>query len=48
MDKIFQQSRFLFAIAIIAYGAENLACARFGLTVRGVPWFPVSFSSQPA
>ena len=42
MEKIFQQGRLLFGIAIAASGVEGLICARLGLTVRGVPWFPAS------
>jgi len=33
-------SRLLFGIAIMAFGVQNLICARLGLAVRGVPWFP--------
>ena len=40
MEKIIKQGRLLFGIAITAFGVENLICARFGLAVRGVPWFP--------
>ena len=39
MDKILKQGRLLFAVAL-PFGVENLICARFGLPVRGVPWFP--------
>jgi uncharacterized membrane protein len=34
--------QFLFGIAIAAFGVENLICARLGLTVPGVPWFPAN------
>lgn len=40
MEKIVQRSWLLFGIAITAFGVENLICARLGLAVRGVPWFP--------
>jgi len=40
LEKIIKQGRLLFGIAITAFGVENLICARFGLAVRGVPWFP--------
>ena len=40
MEKILASGQFLFGIALTASGVENLICARFGLTVRGVPWFP--------
>jgi hypothetical protein len=26
----------------VAFGVENLICARYGLAVRGIPWFPVN------
>jgi uncharacterized membrane protein len=42
MEKIIQQGRVLFGIAIAASGVEGLVCARLGLTVRGVPWFPAN------
>jgi hypothetical protein len=42
MDKLAQSGRVLFAVALIAYGADDFACAHFGLAVRGVPWFPVT------
>jgi hypothetical protein len=42
MGKIIQQGRFLFGIAIAAFGVEGVICARLGLTVRGVPWFPAN------
>jgi uncharacterized membrane protein len=39
MDTIVKQGRFLFAIAILAFGIENLVCARFGQAVVPViPW----------
>jgi hypothetical protein len=39
MDQIIKQGRLLFAIAVMAFGAENLICARFGLAVVPViPW----------
>jgi uncharacterized membrane protein len=40
MEKIIQQGRGLFGVAIAASGIEGLICAHLGLTVRGVPWFP--------
>ena len=40
MEKILTRGQLLFGIAIEAFGVENLICARFGLSVRGVPWFP--------
>ena len=40
MEKIIQQGRLLFGIAIAASGVEGVICAHLGLTVRGVPWFP--------
>jgi uncharacterized membrane protein YphA (DoxX/SURF4 family) len=42
MEKVITKGRFLFGIAIAAFGVENLICARLGLAVRGVPWFPVN------
>jgi uncharacterized membrane protein len=46
MDNIVKPGRLLFAVAIMAFGVENLICARMGLAVRGVPWFPInSFSA---
>jgi uncharacterized membrane protein len=42
MKTIIQQGRLFFGIAIAASGVEGLICARLGLTVRGVPWFPAS------
>jgi uncharacterized membrane protein YphA (DoxX/SURF4 family) len=42
MEKIIEQGRVLFGIAIAASGVEGLVCARLGLTVRGVPWFPAN------
>jgi uncharacterized membrane protein YphA (DoxX/SURF4 family) len=42
MDKIIKKGQLLFGIAIAAFGVENLICARFGLAVRGVPWFPAN------
>ena len=42
MGKIIEQGRVLFGIAIAASGVEGLVCARLGLTVRGVPWFPAN------
>jgi hypothetical protein len=41
MEKIITKGLFLFGIAIGAFGVENLICAQLGLSVRGVPWFPV-------
>ena len=39
MDQIVKQGRLLFAIAIMAFGVENLICARFGQAVVPViPW----------
>jgi uncharacterized membrane protein len=39
MDQIVKQGRLLFAIAIMAFGTENLICARFGQAVVPViPW----------
>ncbi len=40
MEKILGSGQFLFGIALTTFGVEDLVCARFGLTVRGVPWFP--------
>ena len=42
MDAIVKQGRVLFAVAITAFGVQNLICARFGLGVRGVPSFPAN------
>jgi hypothetical protein len=39
-DDIITTGQFLFGIAITAFGVENLICARLGLTIPGVPWFP--------
>jgi uncharacterized membrane protein len=39
MDQIVKQGRLLFAVAIMAFGVENLICARFGQAVVPViPW----------
>src|ERR1700679_1535304 len=40
MGKIVKYGRLVFAFAIMAFGMQNLICARLGLAVRGVPWFP--------
>lgn len=40
MEMFISKGQLLFGIAVTAFGAGNLACASFGLTVRGVPWFP--------
>jgi uncharacterized membrane protein len=40
MGKIITTGQFLFGIAIAAFGVEDLICARLGLTIPGVPWFP--------
>ena len=37
MEKVLSRGQLLFAVAIGAFGVENLICARFGLGVRGVP-----------
>jgi uncharacterized membrane protein YphA (DoxX/SURF4 family) len=42
MNKIISKGQLIFGIAIGAYGAEDLICARLGLSVGGVPWFPLS------
>jgi uncharacterized membrane protein YphA (DoxX/SURF4 family) len=42
MEKIITKGQLLFAIAITAFGVENLICAHLGLGVRGVPWFPAN------
>lgn len=42
MDKIISRGQLIFGIAIAAYGFEDLICAHFGLTVSGVPWFPLT------
>jgi|ERR1035438_7470266 hypothetical protein len=42
MDKILRTGQLFFGIAIAASGVENLICARVGLTVRDIPWFPTS------
>jgi uncharacterized membrane protein len=40
MEKIVKQGRVLLAVAIVAFGIENLICTYLKLTVRGVPWYP--------
>jgi uncharacterized membrane protein YphA (DoxX/SURF4 family) len=40
MEKIVTKGQVLFAIAIAAFGIQNLVFTRLGLAVRGVPWFP--------
>jgi uncharacterized membrane protein len=41
MDKILKQGRLLFAIAIIAFGIENVICAHFQQAMLPViPWVP--------
>jgi|HubBroStandDraft_1064217.scaffolds.fasta_scaffold63819_2 hypothetical protein len=40
MEKIVNYGRLLFAVAIAAFGIQDLICARLGLAVRGIPWFP--------
>jgi uncharacterized membrane protein YphA (DoxX/SURF4 family) len=40
MESIIPKGQFLFGITIAAFGVENLICARLGLTIPGVPWFP--------
>jgi uncharacterized membrane protein YphA (DoxX/SURF4 family) len=42
VEKILRTGQLLFGISIMAFGLENLFCARLGLTVRGVPWFPTN------
>jgi uncharacterized membrane protein len=42
-DEIVKQGRLLFAVAITAFGAEHLICARFGQAVVPViPWIPAN------
>jgi uncharacterized membrane protein YphA (DoxX/SURF4 family) len=41
MEAIIKQGQLLFAVAVMASGAEHLVCARFGLAVRYIiPWVP--------
>jgi len=41
LEKIVKQGQLLFAIAVMASGAEQLICAGFGLAVRYIiPWVP--------
>jgi hypothetical protein len=48
MERIIQIGRFLFGIAIAAFGVENLICARLGLMedigfgkiIDVIPWVP--------
>ena len=40
MEKFLPTGQFLFGIAILSFGIEDLFCAHLGLAVRGVPWFP--------
>jgi uncharacterized membrane protein YphA (DoxX/SURF4 family) len=42
MDKITSKGQLVFGIAIAACGFEDSICAHFGLTVSGVPWFPLT------
>jgi len=42
MDKIIAKGQLIFGIAIAAYGVEDLICAHLGLSIPGVPWFPMS------
>lgn len=42
MEKIITKGQLVFGAAISVFGVENLICARLGLTVRGVPWFPAN------
>ena len=42
MEKIITKGQIVFGVAIVALGAVNLSCARFGLVIAGVPWVPVS------
>jgi hypothetical protein len=42
MEKIITKGQLLFGIAMLAFGVENFICARLGLVVRGVPWFPTN------
>src|SRR5271169_5573390 len=42
MEKLIRKGQFVFGIAIAAFGVENFFCARLGLEVRGVPWFPIN------
>ncbi|MGO9064357.1 MAG: hypothetical protein ACLQIH_06400 [Myxococcaceae bacterium] len=42
MDNFLKLGRPLFGVALIAFGADDLMCAHFGLAVSGVPWFPAS------
>jgi uncharacterized membrane protein len=41
MDRIIEQGRLVFAIAIMAFGVENVVCARSGeALVPVIPWLP--------
>jgi uncharacterized membrane protein len=41
MEKIAAHGRVIFAIAIMAFGVENFACARFpGVVIPVIPWVP--------
>ena len=42
MEKIITKGQLLFGVAMLAFGVENFVCARLGLTVRGVPWYPAN------
>jgi hypothetical protein len=42
MGKVLSKGQFMFGIAVVALGVENLFCAHFRLTDPGVPWFPVN------
>jgi len=46
MEKIITKGQLLFGVAIIAFGVEGLICARLGLSVRGIPWYPANFLLQ--
>jgi hypothetical protein len=42
MGKIITKGQIVFGVVVVALGVVNLFCARFGLTIAGVPWVPVS------
>jgi hypothetical protein len=42
MGKLVASGQFLFGIAIVALGVENLFCVHFGLTDPSVAWLPVN------
>jgi hypothetical protein len=42
VEKIITKGQMVFGVVVVALGVVNLFCARFGLTIPGVPWVPAN------